>query len=473
MLTYSLDNRNGMSLYDYLYMCIKEDILAGRIISNEKLPSKRNLAKNLGVSVITVENAYSQLLAEGFIYSIEKKGYFAADITEVLQSASYHRNDNQELSYQDNKNDTEDIIVDFANNAVNTDKFPFSQWSKIMRNILSMADEKLLKAAPVKGIYELRKAIADYLYNFRGFKVEPEQIVVGSGTEYMYGILIQLLGHEKIYAVEDPGYIKVSRILEGNHVKCNRVPIDNNGMILEELEKTDSNVVHLTPSHHFPSGIVMPIQRRMEYINWAMKSDDRYIIEDDYDCEFRLQGRPIGTMFERDVNGKVIYMNTFSKTLAPSFRISYMVLPVKLLHIYEKKLGHMSCTVPNIEQFALASFMSDGYFERHINRMRVYYRNQRNEILNTINNSRLRGKCDILEEDAGLHFLIKVKTGMKDEELVREALKKGIRITCLNDYSSFKKTDNEHIIILNYSGIKFEMIPKAINMLADVIAFLN
>lgn len=472
MLTYPLDKRGGMSLYDYIYRCIKEDILAGNISAGEKLPSKRNLSKNLGVSVITIENAYSQLLAEGFIYSVEKKGYFAADIKGFLindKQNSVHKDD--EKNSGSGAGGGQEIIADFASNAVNTDRFPFSQWSRIMRNILSDARDELLMAAPVKGVKELREAIADYLYKFRGLKVSESRIVVGSGTEYLYGILIQLLGHDKIYAMEDPGYSKVSKILEGNRVGCYHVPIDNYGMIIEKLNGTGANVVHLTPSHHFPSGIVMPIQRRLEFINWAMDKEDRYIIEDDYDCEFRLQGRPIRTMFESDMNGKVIYMNTFSKTLAPSFRISYMVLPKKLMHIFEKKLGHMSCTVPNLEQYVLASFMSDGYFERHINRMRVYYRNRRDEILEAIRESGLSGRCSILEENAGLHFLIKVHTGLSDEQLKKRALSKGIRITCLSDYSYHYSEENEHIILLNYSGIKAERINESVTLLSDILNY--
>ncbi len=469
MLTYPLDKRGSMSLYDYIYTCIKKDILAGNISSGEKLPSKRTLSKNLGVSVITIENAYLQLMAEGFIYSVEKKGYFAADIKDfhVYEKCAAQRD-------CENRDDAEvvdmpTVNVDFASNAVNTDKFPFSQWSRITRNILSEARDELLMAAPVNGVVELRMAIADYLYKFRGLKVSEDCIVIGSGTEYLYGILIQLLGYDKVYAMEDPGYSKVSKILEGNRVRCYHVPIDNQGMIIDRLNETGANVVHLTPSHHFPSGIVMPIQRRLEFINWAFCRNGRYIIEDDYDCEFRLQGRPIRTMFESDMNGRVIYMNTFSKTLAPSFRISYMVLPESLMQIFEKKLGYMSCTVPNLEQYVLASFMSAGYFERHINRMRVYYRNRRDEILEAIRESGLNGKCRIHEEHAGLHFLLEVETGMKDEELKKRALSKGIRITCLSDYSYNYSSRNEHIIILNYSGIKSGMIRESINLLCDIL----
>lgn len=485
MLTYALDKREGLSLYDYLYRCIKEDILNGIIVSGEKLPSKRSLAKNLGISVITVENAYAQLCAEGFIYSLEKRGYYAADIKDILTNISgtqlnkeskkefekaekIDQSNSDMLQAESNLSDSS-IIADFASNAVNIDKFPFYQWSKLTRNVLAEANDELLRVAPIKGVYELRKAIADYLYRFRGLKVDENQIVVGSGTEYMYGILIQLLGHDKIYAMEDPGYSKMSMILEGNRVECHHVAIDEYGMMIDRLNETDANVVHLTPSHHFPSGIVMPIQRRLEFINWAVKQENRYIIEDDYDCEFRLQGRPIQTMFESDMNGKVIYMNTFSKTLAPSFRISYMVLPPKLMKQFEEKLGYMSCTVPNLEQFVLAKFMSEGFYERHINRMRVYYRNLRNDILKAIKESGLGNRCRIFEENAGLHFLIRFNTDMSDELLVKKALEKGIRLTCINNYSYVPNEENEHVVVLNYSGIKPESIKEAMSRLREVV----
>lgn len=466
MLTYSLDERNGLSLYDYLYRCIKNDILSGKIKAGEKLPSKRALAKNLGVSVITVENAYSQLLAEGFSDSVEKKGYYVADISIDRMEKSHVKKNIPEKLYESNE---QQFVADFVTNTVSIDKFPFSQWSKLTRNILSAESAELLIAAPSEGVFELRKAIADYLYNFRGIEVSPSQIVVGSGTEYLYGILLQLLGHDNIYAMENPGYSKVYSILKGNGVSCQHIDIDDKGMRIDRLIDSGANIVHLTPSHHFPTGIVMPVSRRFEFLEWAAGNDESYIIEDDYDCEFRLQGRPIQTMFESDNNGKVIYMNTFSKTLAPSFRISYMVLPLHLMERFKKKLGYMSCTVPNLFQYVLAEFMSKGYFERHINRMRVVYRARRDELLAAIKNSRLSEKTDISEENSGLHFLLKVKTDITDKELVKRAGERGINIRCLSDYTYGEVSGNEHMLIMNYSGIEPEMIKEAVNILSEVI----
>ncbi len=469
MLTYVMDERGDLSLYEYLYVCIKNDILSDKLEAGTKLPSKRSLAKNLGLSVITVENAYSQLIAEGFIYSEEKKGYYVAELSKGIINGQYQDEESEVISIHDRDNTSKTYIADFVNNAVNYEKFPFSQWSKLTRKILSEENAMLLMRAPMAGVYELRKAISDYLYNFRGLRVSEEQIVVGSGTEYLYGILIQLLGREKIYAMEDPGYSKVSHILEGNGMKCEHIPIDSDGMMTDILRASKADIVHLTPAHHFPTGIVMPIKRRLEFLEWAYENSGRYIIEDDYDCEFRLQGRPIQTLFEADKTGRVIYMNTFSKTLAPSFRISYMVLPEHLLKTYNEKMSYISCTVPNLEQYVLAEFISGGYFERHINRMRVFYRNQRNILLEAVKQSSFAERVTILEEHAGLHFLMKIDTGLSDSEIVQIAGEKGVRISCLSDYCYQPREGQEHTLILNYSGLDRKMINDAVRVLGEIV----
>lgn len=471
MLTYPIEERNGESLYNYLYKCIKEDILAGRLESGSRLPSKRSFAKNLDVSVITVENAYSQLAAEGFIYSVEKKGYYVAQLSKWTGMRIVNNRDIQPVQNSDsmNKNNSGDIKIDLAGNIVNYDRFPFSTWSKLTRKILSEQDEGLLRAAPVKGIYGLRKAIAGYLYNYRGFEVSPERIVIGSGTEYLYGIIVRLLGRSRIYAVEDPGYYKASYVLEGNGVKCVHIPIDSSGMCIDMLDESGADIAHLTPSHHFPSGIVMPIQRRLEFMDWACAKEGRYLIEDDYDCEFRHQGKPIQTMSGIDREGRVIYINTFSKTLAPSFRISYMVLPEGLMERFEQTMSYMSCTVPNIDQYVLARFISEGYYERHINRMRVIYRGIRDELMSAIRKSSYGNRISIMEENAGLHFLVRIDTDMDDNILVRRAASIGLRIRCLSDYAYNRDNSTEHIVILNYSGIRTDDIGEAVRLLGDII----
>ncbi len=477
MLTYSFENLNDMSLYEYIYECIKNDILSGVLTAGEKLPSKRTFAKNHNISVITVENAYGQLMAEGFIYSMPKKGYFVSDI-KSLNIGRMSKSDHTDLIKSDNnslKNNyvtihdlsrSDTIFADFVNNHTSVSSFPFSQWAKIMRKILTYDNEELLKNPPPGGVSELRIAISEHLKDFRGITVSPEQIIIGAGTEYLYGLLIQLLGRKKIYAVENPGYRKIQKIYEANDVCCLNIPMDKDGIILEALKMSDTDVLQISPSHHFPTGIVTPISRRYGLLEWANEKEGRYIIEDDYDSEFRLQGRPIPALMSIDVSEKVIYFNTFTKSLSSTIRISYMILPMHLLKKFHETLSFYACTVSNFEQYALAAFISDGFFEKHINRMRGYYRNLRDTLLSEIKSSTLSEYVTIKEEDSGLHFLMEIRTLKSDSELKECALKNGINISFLTDYYSEPDNNAMHTAIINYSGLSENDIKEAVTRLA-------
>jgi GntR family transcriptional regulator/MocR family aminotransferase len=278
-----------------------------------------------------------------------------------------------------------------------------------------------------------------------------------------------LLGHDYTFAVEDPGYKKIAQIYLSNAVKCEFIPIDANGISITHLEESKSDIVHISPSHHYPTGIVTPISRRYELLGWASKSDSRYIIEDDYDCEFRLLGKPIPALQSIDVMEKVIYMNTFTKSLASTIRISYMVLPAHLLERFYSKLGFYSCTVSNFEQYTLAKFIKDGYFEKHINRMRNFYRNQRDLILQCIKNSPLSSCVTIKEEDSGLHFLMNIKTSLSDDAIIQRAEQEGLRISCLSQYYHNTASSSEHTLIINYSGIESDKIEEAIRRLSKCL----
>jgi len=473
MLTYSFENRDGDSLYEYLYKQIKHDINTGKLAPHEKLPSKRSLAKHLNISTITVENAYGQLLAEGYIYSVPKSGYYVSDITDKYRSDNGYRGKPAERVYgtmQDeaNPDSAGDFIIDFVNNYTAPENFPFTIWTRLMRETMSENKDKLMVKSPSTGVYQLRRAIADYLYQFRGIDAGPEQVVVGAGTEYLYGLLIQLLGHDRIYAVEDPGYRKISRIYGANRVKCVHIPLDDRGVNIEALEESDADVVHISPSHHFPTGLVTPVSRRYELLSWASKSDDRYIIEDDYDSEFRLLGKPIPALQSIDVSDKVIYMNTFSKSLSSTIRISYMVLPKSLMERYNRELSFYACTVSNFEQYTLAKFIERGYLEKHINRMRNHYRKIRDDILVQIRKRLGEKKGRIMEEDAGLHFLLQVDTKLSDEELIDRAAKNGVNISCLSQYYHDRSRAVKNTLIINYSGIKAEDIEESVKRLFEI-----
>ncbi len=462
MITYSFSDIGSDSLYGHLYKCIKNDIINGTLPAGAKLPSKRSFARNLGISTITVENAYQQLIAEGYVFSVQKKGYYVCDIDEdsVLRTGGTGTQKTKQYDPAPRP-----IMTDFTTTQTAPENFPFTIWARLLRSVISEQKNELMTPSPSAGMARLRLAISTHLHAFRGMDTAPEQIIVGAGTEYLYGLLIQLLGAERTYAVEDPGYRKISKIYGSHSVKCCHIPLDAGGIITSELEYSGADILHISPSHHFPTGIVTPISRRYELLAWAAKSDSRYIIEDDYDSEFRLEGRPVPTLSSIDVMEKVIYMNTFSKSLTPTIRISYMVLPKHLVQRFYDKLSFYSCTVSNFEQLTLARFIEEGYFEKHINRMRTFYRNRRDEILRTIAESPLAKQVHITEEDAGLHFLMRVDTKLTEQEFKREALSRGIRLAPLSDYYEEAARAPLNTYIINYSDIQTENLREAADAL--------
>ena len=455
MLTYELKKSPGVPLYEALYRCIRGDILSGTLQPGQKLPSKRALAQNLEVSKITVETAYNQLLAEGFIRSQEKVGYF---VEKVSRSAPVLPAKPAGLSREETG-----FVLDLTANG--PAHFPFSVWSKLQREVMLDYGEKLLLPLPNRGIPELRQAISGHLAAFRGMHVDPEHILIGAGTDFLYNLLIQLLGRELTYAVEEPGYGKIRKIYAAGGVKCVSAPMDPAGIIPEGLKQAD--VLHFSPAHHFPTGLVTPVSRRLELLDWA-KKEGKWIIEDDYDSEFRFDSHPKPTMQSLDGAGRVIYMNTFSKSLAPSIRISYMVLPEALMAEFQGKLGFYSCTVPSFEQYTLARFLSRGHFEKHINRMRKFYKNRRNTVVSLLENCGFSRRLTILEQDAGLHFLLKIDTELPDRELEARLGSAGIRVRTLSSYFHDKQEDL-HCLVVNYSGLKEEALAQALEKLGDIM----
>jgi GntR family transcriptional regulator / MocR family aminotransferase len=463
VLTYSFENIGSEYMYEHIYRCIREDILDGRIKAGEKLPSKRSFAKHLDVSLIVVENAYAQLKAEGYLYSVPKSGYYANSLEEihVVPSSSSARalEETEAPSY----------FADFVTSAVESEMFPYAVWTRVMRNVIATEDEKkLLLESPAAGVLKLRMAIANHLYDFRGLAVDPNRIIVGAGTQFLYNILVQLLGREHIYAIEDPGYRRLGRIYESNNVELRPIPLDEYGLIVDALVDSGADIVHVMPSHQFPTGIVMPISRRYELLGWASQRSDRYIIEDDHDCEFRLMGKPIPTLQSVDTLERVIYINTFSRSLAPTFRISYMILPLHLMQRFEQRLGFYSCSVSNFEQFTLAKFIQDGHFERHINRMRSHYRAKRDLLIKELTTT-LGSQIKVLKKESGLHFLLRFDAPMSDQYVVAQLKERGVCASCISEYYHEGFQNDSHTIVLNYSGVAREAIPRAVEALADVL----
>ncbi len=457
MLTYTLSKASKYPLYEQLYLCIRNDISSGKLLADTKLPSKRLFAEHLGVSKVTVEAAYSQLVSEGYIYSVEKKGYFVEKVTVV---------DKMPKKIVSELPQTEQYSADIKSNNVSLSAFPFSVWSKLMREVTLSYSREILLPVPFNGAPCLRRAICTYLAENRGMSVDPECIIVGSGTEYLYGLIIQLLGNNKKFALENPSYSKISKVYGANGAECTYVDMDSDGVNVKSLYEGGADVLHISPAHHFPSGTVTSQKRRYELLDWASKSNGRYIIEDEYDSEFRFIGKPIPPVQSIDANERVIYINTFSKTIAPSIRIAYMVLPPSLFLEFKQKLSFYSCTVPAFEQYTLAEFILRGYFERHISRMKRHYKTLRNDLISMIKKSSISGYVEILEPDSGLHFLMKLRTDKTDGYLTQKASDAGIRLAFLSEFYSSEPAP-EHYVLVNYSGIDTEIFSKAINFLED------
>lgn len=494
MLTLNLEPNKPQPIYMQIYQYIKNEILLHHLTPGTKLPSKRSLATQLGISTITVEGAYGQLVSEGYIYARLKSGYFVSPVENYRQSINFF--DQQQINnnnppkkntspdwkgsippqdspkkseMNDSPTDPAPHRVDLSSNSLLAENFPFSTWSRLLRHTISEKQQLLLTQSPTAGVAPLRQAIANHLRHFRGMDISPEQIVIGAGTEYLYELLIKLIGRDKIYCVEDPGYQKLRRIYRDNGACCIALPIDQQGMSVTALNTVSCDVIHISPSHHFPTGIITPISRRYELLGWAT-AGPRYIIEDDYDTEFRLVGRPIPSLFSIDMSNKVIYMNTFSKSLASTIRISYMVLPKPLMEEFNNKLNYLSCTVSTFEQYTLAEFINQGYFERHINRMRNNYKKLRQQLLKALTSHPDHERIKILQQSSGLYFLLQIDTSLSDRDLQARLRQKGLMLQPLQHYYQNRQAAPEHTFVVNYSSIASTDIHQIVDALFSSLA---
>lgn len=481
MVTIDFSQRKNSSLTEFIYSQLKEQIISQILKPNEKLPSKRALANHLGVSVITTQNAYELLIAEGYIFSSERSGYYVTPLEENFIHLKKEKINSQHIKNLEIKNmdkilfeknkDTEKINL--SGNLINLEQFPFATWAKLMKLVLKESKEKILSSLPPQGIEELRNAISIHLSQFRNMNISSEQIIIGAGSEYLYTLILQLLGKNKIYGMENPGYTKITSILKSNNIECIPIPMDKKGISVDALENSNVSVVHVSPAHHFPTGSIMQVRRRQELLNWCSKHDNRFIIEDDYDSEFRFTGKSIDTLFSMDNQNKVIYINTFTKTISPSLRISYMVLPLELVKKFRQNLGFYSCTVSSIEQMTLASFISMGFYEKHLIRMKNYYRNLRDNLIFEIMNSPLKNLSKIEGKDAGLHFILKINSSEEDDILAKKIDNQGIKVSFISDYiqNENKKIENSEKskLVINYSSLKKNQIPLVVKGLCKAL----
>ena len=460
MLIVALDASKKEPLYEQIYNVIKEEIVTGALPFGARLPSARRLAKHLDVSRNTVDTAYAQLCAEGYIESKPKRGFFVCQVEEL---AELHIPVKIEEEEEDVKQ--EQIPYDFSPVGVDMGQFPYHIWRKLLKEIMIDDNSELFQKGNFQGDLELRKAIMYYLRQSRGVHVHTSQIVVAAGMENLLFLLHQILEEKVSIGIENPVYKNAYSILQELNFKIHPISMDENGMCVEQLEKTDANLAYVTPAHQYPTGVIMPVGRRSQLLRWAKQDSDRYIIEDDYDSEFRYQGKPIPAMQGLDDGENVIYIGTFSKAIAPAIRASYMVLPKKLVRRYQEIGQTFSCAVSRIDQKVLTLFLTEGHFERHLNRMRNTYKEKHDLLISEL--KKLSPEIKIYGNGAGAHIIARFP--VSDPKVFQEELKqKGVMIYPLSWYY-IEGSPSEEEYILGFTRMKKEDMIRGIEIIREVL----
>ncbi|MGE7761238.1 PLP-dependent aminotransferase family protein [Peribacillus sp. NPDC097895] len=458
-ITLTLDKKNKEALYLQLYKYFKAEIQNGQIKAGMKLPSKRKLAAHLGIGLNTVDTAYQQLMAEGYVESQLRKGFYAADlepispVNEPLPVKAEMKGPHDERSK-----------IDYNHGRVDVDSFPHAVWKRCLNNTLYLQEREMFISGDPQGEWGIRAEISSYLFQSRGVRCGAEQVIIGAGTQYFIHLLRLLLGNERVFGLEDPGFHRVRQVLSLEGAKMAFIPLDESGMNVDSLKNSEADVAYVTPSHQFPSGMIMPIARRVELLNWA-GGKKGYIIEDDYDGEFRHTGKPIPSLQGLDTKGKVIYLGTFSKSFIPTIRVGYMVLPKELACRYQENLIGYKQTVSRMIQETLCLFMKNGHWERHLNKMRTIYRKKNKVLLNAIEEN-FHDRVAVIGEKSGLHVLLKVKSSSSESELIQKAASVGVKVHPTSVYHS--KKVKEPTVLIGYGGLTEKEIEEGIRLLKKV-----
>lgn len=484
MLTYNLHARGELSLFEFLYRSIKSDITTGQLQPGERLPSKRTFARHLGISTITIEAAYRQLSAEGYIYSRERAGYYVADVSpdasHILSLHTHQARRPAPLSFSPSKNPTTQhvakenesaVIADFSRPASHAHHQAARLWERTLRSTFAHESEStLFREHTARGSLRLREAIAQYLLRSRGMHVEPEAIVIAAGAKLLYSLCALMTPNAHAIALEDPGYPVLRKVYTAFGKKVQGIRQDENGMLVSDLAFADAQMAHVMPSHQFPSGHLMSISRRYELLSWAY-AGEREIIEDDFDWEFRLAGRPIPSLQSIDAQGKVSYISTFSVSLSPALRIAYAVFPSAINERVENALACFSQTVSTIDQIALARALESGDYERHISRYRTYARRVRDELITSLKASPLGDRFVVENADNGLHFVLGARTEASARDITRICHAQGVVLAPLDSYYFEKNTSDDGYarFVMQYSGVDPKSIPQAVSILARAI----
>lgn len=427
-LTTALDAASGVPLYEQLYRSLAAEMRTGAVPAGTRMPGKRRLAAELSVSVNTVDAAYQMLAAEGYLEARERSGFYVQEYLALPESVAPAAPPKAEAVPE-----RRPIRYDLSTRGVDPGLFPFRTWARLQKELLYSSPE-LLTHGDAQGDLALRQALASYLEAYRGVRCSAHQIVVGAGLEYLLGLLAPLLPGPA--AVENPGYPRAKQVLENNGVACCCLPVDEDGLSIRALSDSGAAVCYVTPSHQFPTGVTMPAGRRAELLHWAARCPGRrYIIEDDYDSEFRFDTRPLPSLQGMaGADGPVVYLSTCSRSLAPSIRIAYMVLPEQLLPAWHAKYRLYSGTVSRFEQQTLARFITGGYFTRHLARERVAYKARRDALTAALQEAFAPEELHLTGLHTGLHLLAELRDPPPDDALRAAAEVEGVRLSLLSDY---------------------------------------
>ncbi len=421
------DNQGNIPMYEQIYRYLKKEIRQGTIKAGVRLPSTRVLADHLKVSRSTTQMAYEQLLSEGYIEAVPCRGYFVSAIEALVEVREQPVG---QFVAEDTAGEP-GFDVDFSPRGIDLDSFPFNTWRKISKNILVDDNKALFLNGDPQGEYALREAIRSYLHSARGVRCGADQIIVGAGNEYLLMLLSLVLGPGRVIAMENPTYKQAYRVFTSQGYKVIPVDMDKQGMNVGMLQG-EADTAYIMPSHQHPMGIVMPVKRRQELLSWAYEREGRYLIEDDYDSEFRYKGKPIPALQGMDRGGRVIYIGTFSQSIAPAIRVGFLVLPPGLLREYKARAGFYASTVSRIDQNILYQFLTEGHYERHLNRMRSVYKGKHDCLMGEL--KELESRFAIAGENAGLHVLLTHKGGMEEAELEQRAAEAGVKVYGLSRY---------------------------------------
>lgn len=458
-LTISLEVSSRKPLYEQIYDYIKKEIQNGGLPFRERLPSTRKLASYLQVSRSTVDMAYEQLLSEGYIEAVPYKGYFVGQLDGI-----YRGGEEKTAALVHAEEKKEYYRYDFSPNGVDLSSFPYNAWRKLSKGLLMDDNKELFMLGAPGGEERLRRTIANHLHQSRGVNCRPEQVIIGAGTDYLLMLLQVIFGKPARIAMENPTYKKAYQVLENLGNDMHVIDMDQYGMCVEKLTSSGAEVAYVMPSHQYPLGTVMPIKRRMQLLSWAEQQEGRYIIEDDYDSEFRYKGKPIPALQGYDRHGKVIYLGTFSKSIAPAIRVSYLVLPESLLEQYRERGRAFSSTVSRVDQMIVASFLEEGYYERHLNKMRAIYKGRHDVLLEELKEMKA---IEVSGENAGVHLLVRFLDGRKEADAIAQAKQAGIRVYGLSGYY-VRENEETHTVILGYANLKEEEIREAVRSLKEV-----